>query len=113
MKNIVKILFKTGIKLYQLSMIIFHKISLKHVFFHFRQFKPSKMTNPWNIVSIYDLQYFNCPSCNFKNHSKQEIVTHAYECHPESIKFLTKISDDSLNDVIFPWNNLIIKEENF
>ena len=70
------------------------------------------MANPWNIVSIYELQYFNCPSCNFKNHCKQEIVTHAYECHPESINFLTKISDDSLNDVIFPWNNLIIKEEN-
>ena len=70
------------------------------------------MANPWNIVSIYELQYFNCPSCNFKNHSKQDIVTHAYEFHPESINFLTKISDDSLNDVIFPWNNLIIKEEN-
>ena len=70
------------------------------------------MANPWNIVSIYELQYFNCPSCNFKNHSKQEIVAHAYEFHPESINFLTKISDDSLTDVIFPWNNLIIKEEN-
>ena len=27
--------------------------------------------NPWTIIySIYDLQYFNCPTCQFKNQSK-------------------------------------------
>ena len=57
------------------------------------------------------MQYFNCPSCIFKNCSKQEIVSHAYECHPESVNFLTKISDNSLSDIICPWNDYIIKEE--
>ena len=37
-----------------------------------------KQQNPWNIESIYDLQYFNCPSCTFKNKHKQEIIIHAY-----------------------------------
>ena len=69
------------------------------------------MANPWNISSIYELQYFNCPSCIFKNRSKQEIVSHAYECHPESVNFLSKISDNSLYDIIYPWNDFIIKEE--
>ena len=55
------------------------------------------MENPWNINSIYELQYFNCPSCIFKNSSKQEMVNHAYECHPESVNFLTQINDDSFS----------------
>ena len=72
------------------------------------------MENPWNIESIYELQYFNCPSCKFKNYSKQKIVSHAYEFHPESIDFLIKINDNSLNDVICPWSKCeTIKIENY
>ena len=44
------------------------------------------MENPWDIESIYELQFFNCPSCIFKDQSKQEIINHAYEVHPESIE---------------------------
>ena len=62
------------------------------------------MENPWNIQSIYEFQYFNCPSCVFKNHSKQEFVKHAYEFHPESIDYFTNICDGSLKDVECPWN---------
>ena len=62
------------------------------------------MENPWNIQSLYELQYFNCPSCTFKNQSTQEIVNHAYELHPESIEYLMNISDESLTDVLLPWN---------
>ena len=62
------------------------------------------MENPWNIQSIYDLQYFNCPSCVYKNHSKQELINHANDFHPESIEYLTHINDKSLIDVILPWN---------
>ena len=65
--------------------------------------------NPWHIESIYDLQYFNCPSCIFRNHSKQEFIDHAYEIHPDSIEHLFNIKDDSLADIIFP--NYEIKEE--
>ena len=63
-----------------------------------------QMENPWNIQSIYEFQYFNCPSCVFKNHSKQEFVKHAYEFHPESIDYFTNICDGSLKDVECPWN---------
>ena len=41
--------------------------------------------NPWNIQSIYELQYFNCPTCVFKNQSKQTFINHAYEYHPDAI----------------------------
>ena len=68
------------------------------------------MENPWNIQSIYDLQYFNCPACVFKNPSKQEIVNHAYDFHPESIEHLMNIDDNSLMDVSLPWDINVKKE---
>ena len=67
------------------------------------------MDNPWNIQSFYELQYFNCPSCVFKNYSKQELVNHAYEFHPQCIEYLNKIEDNSLFDVICPWKNVSIE----
>ena len=45
-----------------------------------------KIENPWTIYSIYDLQYFICPTCEFKNQSKQDFINHVYEIHPEAIK---------------------------
>ena len=62
------------------------------------------MENPWNIQSLYELQYFLCPSCIYKNQSKQELVNHAYECHPESIEYLMNLHDHSMMDLTFPWN---------
>ena len=70
-----------------------------------------EMANPWNIQSIYDLQYFNCPSCTFKNRSKQGIVNHAYQFHPESVNFLSNLSDNSLDDVMCPWKDHFIEIE--
>ena len=72
--------------------------------------------NPWNIQSIYELQYFNCPSCIFKDQSKQTFVNHAFEEHPEVVGFLHIIPDGSLSDVDFPMTdskdlNLDYKEE--
>ena len=69
------------------------------------------MENPWNIQSIYELQFFNCPTCDFKDYSKQELVNHAYDFHPNSIPFLVNIKDESLTDVIFPWDAKEIKRE--
>ena len=74
------------------------------------------MHNPWNINSLYDLQYFNCPSCIFKNKSKQDFVNHAYEIHPESIEYLKKLNDKSILDIEFPLDEHISEikiEENF
>ena len=64
------------------------------------------MENPWKIQSIYELQYFNCPTCNFKDNSKQEFINHAYEFHKESIDFLMKIDDNSLSDITCPWTEI-------
>ena len=58
--------------------------------------------NPWNIESLYDLQYFNCPSCTYKNNLKQEFIDHAYHFHPESSWYLNNISDGSMTDVEIP-----------
>ena len=72
------------------------------------------MENPWNIISIYELQYFNCPSCIFKNNSKQEFINHACESHPETIEHLKNIQDKSLADIVLPWSEVsvqIIKTE--
>ena len=65
------------------------------------------MENPWNIGSIYELQYFVCPTCVFKNQSKQDIINHAYEFHPDSIEFLNNIKDNSLENIVCPWKTKI------
>ena len=76
---------------------------------YFFQMTSSEVLNPWNIQSIYDLQYFDCPSCEFKNHSKQRFVNHAFDSHPNSIEYLSLIHDGSFDDVVCPWD--IIKME--
>ena len=69
--------------------------------------------NPWDIQSIYDLQYYKCPVCIYTNTSKQEFVYHAYEIHPEAVENLKFITDNSLNDVHCPWKSepIHIKDE--
>ena len=52
------------------------------------------MTNPWDIQSIYDLQYFVCPACIFYDPSRQELVNHACKIHPESVEFLKNIKEN-------------------
>ena len=64
--------------------------------------------NPWSIQSIYQLQYFNCPTCEYKIHSKQKFIDHVHESHPESIEHMEKIKDGSLDDVNCPW--ILIKD---
>ena len=70
-----------------------------------------KVENPWRITSIYSLQYFDCPTCMFKDQSKQNFINHAYETHPEAIDDLRNISDGSLNDILCPWDLAEIKIE--
>ena len=64
-----------------------------------------KLENPWTVDSIYAFQYFNCPSCFYKDPSKQNFVYHAFNSHPESTEDLKEISDGSLGEIILPWNN--------
>ena len=52
--------------------------------------------NPWTVSSLYQFQYFCCPSCIFRVDSKQDFVDHTTTIHPESLEHLLKIEDDSL-----------------
>ena len=65
-----------------------------------------KNENPWKVGSLYEYQYFNCPSCPFKKDKKQDFINHTFHIHPESVDYLRKISDGSLNDIIFPWEEV-------
>ena len=62
------------------------------------------LENPWDIYSIFELLFYNCPSCEFKHNSKQTFVDHAIENHPEATNGFTNIKDGSLADV--EWNLL-------
>ena len=70
----------------------------------------SNVKNPWSVKSIYEFQFFNCPSCVYKINSKQAFINHAYEIHPEATNDLNNIQDGSLSDIICPWDD-IKKEE--
>ena len=52
----------------------------------------SENQNPWNIKSLNDLQFFNCPSCEFKVKLEQDLVNHAFDHHfMESSYYLRNI----------------------
>ena len=64
------------------------------------------MENPWNVNSISELQFYNCPSCTFKIQAKQTFICHAFDKHPESVDYLKSIADGSLNNIVWPWNEV-------
>ena len=72
-----------------------------YIIFNFFQIIMDKMENPWNVHSIYEFQYFNCPTCNFKEKSKQEFVNHAYKDHSNSVIYLSNLCDA---DIVCPWD---------
>ena len=43
----------------------------------------SEENNSWDVKSLYEFQYFNCPGCNYKHPSKQEFADHIVDNHPE------------------------------
>ena len=65
----------------------------------------SKEVNQWDVISIYELMYYHCPSCDYQIDQKQKFVDHAYKSHPEVIENLRNIKDGSLDDIIFPWDS--------
>ena len=64
-----------------------------------------KEENPWDVESLYDLRYYNCPSCPFSHASKQDFICHAHDSHPESVNYLKKITDGSLEGILCPWDS--------
>ena len=62
-------------------------------------------TNPWDVKTVYNFQYFNCPECMFKVKEKQDFINHAFQSHPDSVEYLNSIKDGSLADIAVPWTN--------
>ena len=63
----------------------------------------TKIENPWDVQSLYDYLYFNCPACSYKHNSKQDFLVHTFNIHTESEHYLRNISDGSISDVSLPW----------
>ena len=40
--------------------------------------------NPWSANHLDDFLFYNCPECDFKEHSKDFFVKHALNLHPRS-----------------------------
>ena len=73
---------------------------LTRVFFFLFQMTASVNQNPWNIKSLNDLQFFNCPSCEFKAKFGQDLVDHALNHHfMESSYYLKNIQYGSTDDI--------------
>ena len=71
-----------------------------------------KTENPWDVESIYTMQYYVCPSCTYKHISKQNFICHAFDAHPEeSVDYLKNIKDGSLSDILCPWDSNHYKNE--
>ena len=63
----------------------------------------TKIENPWDVQSLYEFLYFNCPTCSFKHNLKQDFLVHIFNIHTESVNYLRNISDGSTSDVTLPW----------
>ena len=67
--------------------------------------------NHWNVKSLYEFQFFNCPICPFKNYLKQDFVNHAVDAHPKSKYYFMKISNhNSFDDVQILLDNNIAEK---
>ena len=56
-----------------------------------------------NFKSLFDFQYFVCPLCPFKWHSKQGFVDHAWQKHPVLVEKMKSLQDNSMDEVVVPW----------
>ena len=64
-----------------------------------------KPESPWDVESLNEFQYFNCPICSYKHKSKQDFVYHTFDTHPESVEYFKMMSDDSVCDILCPWSD--------
>ena len=40
--------------------------------------------NPWSVRNLEEFQYYCCPECNLKDHSRENFLEHALNQHPNS-----------------------------
>ena len=44
--------------------------------------------NPWNVSSLEDFHFYNCPECELKYASKEQFIGHAVLKHPKALEFI-------------------------
>ena len=42
-----------------------------------------ELGNPWQVQSLDEFLYYNCPECNIKSQNKEVFVYHAWQHHPK------------------------------
>ena len=55
--------------------------------------------NPWNVASIEEFSYLNCPECNFHTKEKDNFQDHATKNHPLSAVLFSKEVISFLNEL--------------
>ena len=59
--------------------------------------------NPWNVGSVDEFSYFNCPECTFHSKTKSLFQDHAVKNHPlSSVLFGSATKVGSLSNINYP-----------
>ena len=45
------------------------------------------VNNPWNVASVQDFSFLNCPECTFKSKEEANFQEHAVATHPMCLVF--------------------------
>ena len=48
--------------------------------------------NPWNVSSLEDFHFYNCPECELKYASKEQFIGHAVINHPKAHEFIPTLT---------------------
>ena len=56
-------------------------------------------SNPWDVSSLDDFLFYCCPKCVRKEPTTSDFIQHAIECHPESQKYVEKLSKAIFDDL--------------
>ena len=51
--------------------------------------------NPWNVSSLEDFHFYNCPECELKYASKEQFIGHAVLKHPKAHEFIPTFTQSS------------------
>ena len=76
-----------------------------------------ELENPWSATTLEEFQFYCCPECDIRDHSRESFVKHALKKHPLSIKILgsllIKRELEEENNVNFKLSNGNNYEEKF
>ena len=50
--------------------------------------------NPWNVPTLSDFMFYNCPECVYKSKDDTDFQTHAVVNHPQAKNFFEKLEEN-------------------